>query len=122
MNPAVQDRNSIYWHRHLPPLTAEFMAEHTVEADSSRVAGTLAHRDELWGRCYGELMSRAEARLIQEIARLGGDYAHVHDESIVPKHDAALGESWLHGRFTYILYRQPRGNASPVPHVGPLEA
>ena len=122
MNPAVQDTNSIYWHRHLPPLTAEFMAEHTVEADTSRVAGTLAHRDELWGRCYGELISRAEALLIQEIARLGGDYAHVHDESIVPKHDAALGESWLHGRFTYILYRQPRGKASPAPQVGPIEA
>ena len=114
MNTAVQDKKSIYWHRDLPPLTAEFMAEHTVEADSSRVEGTLAHRDELWGRCYGELMTGAEARLTQEIARLGGDYAHIHDESIVPKHDAARGESWLHGRFTYILYRRRRGSALPT--------
>ena len=114
MNTAVQDTKRIYWHRDLPPLTAEFMAEHTVEADSSRVEGTLAHRNELWGRCYGELMTRAEARLNQEIARLGGDYAHIHDESIVPKHDAVRGESWLHGRFTYILYRRRRGSALPT--------
>jgi hypothetical protein len=60
--------------------------------------------------------------LIQEIARLGGDYAHVHDESIVPKHDAASGESWLHGRFTYILYRHPRGSASPVGQVRHIKA
>ena len=121
MDTAVPDRNSIYWHRYLPPLAAEFMAEHTVEADSSPVAGTLAHRDELWGRCYGELMTRAEARLIQEIVRLGGDYAHVHDESIAPKHDAASGESWLHGRFTYILYRRRRVSASPTHQVSSVE-
>jgi hypothetical protein len=53
-------------------------------------------------------MANAESRLIQEIARLGGDYAHVHDESIAPKHDAAAGTSWLHGRFTYMLYRRQR--------------
>ena len=51
MNTAGPDNNGIYWHRHLPPLTAEIVAEHTVEADSGRVAGTLAHRDELWGQC-----------------------------------------------------------------------
>ena len=122
MNTAVPDSKRIYWHRYLPPITAEFMAEHTVEADSGRVAGTLSHRDELWGRCYGELMTRAEARLTQEIARLGGDYAHVHDESIVPKHDAALGESWLHGRFTYILYREPRGSEMPARQARSIEA
>jgi hypothetical protein len=121
METAVPDRNSIYWHRYLPPLGAEFMAEHTVEADSSRVAGTLSHRDELWGRCYGELMASAEARLIQEIVRLGGDYAHVHDESIVPKHDAATGESWLHGRFTYILYRRTRGGVLPLHQVRSID-
>jgi hypothetical protein len=106
MNAKIHDGKSIYWHRELPPLTAEYMAEHTVEADSSRVAGAFVHGDELWGRCYGELMTRTEARLIQEIARLGGDYAHVHDEAIMPKHDAATGKSWLHGRFTYTLYRR----------------
>ena len=96
----------IFWHRQLPPLTAEFMAEHTVEADSDRVAGAFVHGDELWGRCYDDLMTRTDARLLQEIARLGGDYAHVHDESIVPKHDPTTGDSWLHGRFTYTLYRR----------------
>jgi len=83
------------------------MGEHTVEADSDRVAGGLVRGDEVWGRSYDDLMTRTEARLIQEIARLGGEYAHVHDEWIAPKHDAATGQSWLHGRFTYMLYRRP---------------
>ena len=98
----------VYWHRELPPLEAEVMADHTVEANSSRIAGTLAHRDELWDRCYRELLTNAENRLIQEVARLGGRYAHVHDESIKPKRDDAAGEAWLHGRFTYMLLRRPQ--------------
>ena len=96
----------VFWHRELPPLDAEFMAEHTVEATSGRVAGSLSHRDELWDRCYQELMSNAHARLVQEITRLGGHYAHVHDEAIEPRHDDAAGEAWLHGRFSYVLYRK----------------
>lgn len=43
------------------------------------------------------------------LATLGGHYAHVNDEAISPKHDDAAGEVWLHGRFTYILYRRPAG-------------
>ena len=97
----------VYWHRELPPLDAELVAEHTVEATSGRVAGTLSHRDELWDRCYQELMSNVQARLAQEIKRLGGDYAHVHDESIGTRHDDAAGEAWLHGCFSYMLYRRP---------------
>jgi hypothetical protein len=38
--------------------------------------------------------------------RLGGHYAHVRDESIESKHDGQTGETWLHGRFTYALYRR----------------
>jgi len=41
----------------------------------------------------------------QEISQLGGRYAHVLDESIETRHDASSGEAWLHGRFTYMLYR-----------------
>jgi hypothetical protein len=92
----------------LPPPEAELMSEHTVEANSSRVPGTIAHRDELWHRCYQELMTSAEGRLIQEVARLGGHYAHVHGEAIDPKHDDAAGQAWLHGRFSYMLYRRSR--------------
>ena len=29
----------VCWHRELPPLKAELVAEHTVEANSSRVGG-----------------------------------------------------------------------------------
>ena len=53
---------------------------------SGRVAGTL-DRDELWDRWLPPAMSSAHARLVQEIARLGGHYAHVHDESIDTRHD-----------------------------------
>jgi hypothetical protein len=96
----------VYWHRDLPPIAAELMADHTVEGTSGRVAGTISHRDELWQRCYDELMTNVSDRLRQEITRLGGDYAHVHDESIETRHDDATGETWLHGRFAYMLYRR----------------
>jgi hypothetical protein len=96
----------VYWHRELPPIDAELMAEHTIEATSGRIAGTIAHRDELWDRCYRDLMCNAEGRLTQEVARLGGDYAHVHDETIDSKHDDATAQAWLHGRFSYMLFRR----------------
>jgi|SRR5579872_2668571 len=105
---AAQAGNSIiYWHRELPPPDAEPMGEHVVEATSARVPGTLAHRDELWERYYEDLMAQARIRIEQEIVRLGGSCAHVLDESVDSRHDAATGESWLHGRFTYMLYREP---------------
>lgn len=94
-----------YWHRELPPLTAEPIGEHTLEATSVRVQGTLAHRDELWDRCYDDLMERTRERFGQEVARLGGHYAHVLGESIDARRDDATGETWLHGVFTYVLYR-----------------
>ena len=107
MNTSPDNQAAIvYWHRELPPLDAELVAEHTVEASSSRVPGTLAHRDELWDQCYRELMTNAKKRLAEEVTRLGGHYAHVHDEAINPKHDEAKGEAWLYGRFTYMLYRR----------------
>lgn len=98
---------NIYWHRELPPAEAEPLGEHTVEATSNRVEGTLEHRDELWDRCYGELMTHACERMEQEIARLGGDGAHVLQESIDSRRDDARGEAWLHGTFSYVLYRMP---------------
>ena len=45
-------------------------------------------------------MANANARLAQEVTRLGGHYAHVHDESIDTRHDDAAGETWLRGRFS----------------------
>jgi hypothetical protein len=97
----------IYWHSELPPLDAEATGEHIVEATSGRVPGTIAHRDELWDRCYEDLMAQAQTRLEQEIIRLGGNFAHVLNESIDSRHDDATNESWMHGRFAYMLYRQP---------------
>ena len=95
----------IYWHRELPPLDAQPMAEHIVEASSAHVPDTITDRDELWKRGEDELMANARERLGEEIARLGGRYAHVLDESIETRHNVSTGEAWLHGRFTYMLYR-----------------
>lgn len=103
----VNEAKVVFWHRQLPPLEAEPVEEHTVEASSRRVPGTLAHRDDLWDQCYRELMANAETRLVQEVTRLGGHFAHVHDEAIDPRHDEAAGQTWLHGRFSYMLYRRP---------------
>ena len=99
-NPKV-----IFWHRDLPPLEAEPIGSHTLEATSGRVSGTIAHRDELWTRCEDELMAETRRRLGEEMARLGGRYVHVREESIDTRHDDATGEAWLHGRFGYTLYR-----------------
>jgi hypothetical protein len=95
----------IYWHRELPPFHAEPVGEHIIEASSRRVPGTIARRDELWNLCYEDVMDRVETRLLQEVARLGGKYAHILTECTDSKHDAMTGETWLHGRFTYMLYR-----------------
>jgi hypothetical protein len=95
---------TIYWHRELPPVNAKIAGEHTIEATSIRVPGTLTHRSELWDRCYEDLMMQTRTRLQQEISRLGGTYAHVIGESIDPRRDDTKDEAWLHGTFTYVLY------------------
>ena len=101
----AQGSRIIYWHRELPPFSSEALGGHTVEAESRRVPGTLSNRDELWGQCYQDLMAKARIRLEQEVDRLGGKYAHVLNESVDSKHDPVTGEAWLHGRFSYMLYR-----------------
>jgi hypothetical protein len=101
---------TVYWHRELAPLHAEPLGEHVVEADSMHVSGSLAHRGELWDRCYQDLMARLEERLHQETDRLGGHYAHVHEESIDTRHDDRSGDVWLRGRLGYLLLRRPVGN------------
>lgn len=102
----TQAEKTVYWHRELPPLDAEIMGEHTMEAVSERVAGTLVHRNELWARCYQDLMTRTIRRLDEEVARLGGHYAHVTNESMDIRRDDTRGEAWLRGRFTYVLFRR----------------
>ena len=97
----------LYWHRELPPLTAEAIGEYTLETTSRHVAAGLSRAGEEWGRCHADLMMQARGRLEQEVARLGGDYAHVGEELISARHDDAIGEAWLYGRFRYVLYREP---------------
>lgn len=95
----------IYWHRELPPLAAEAMGEHTIEAVSPRVPATIFHTEESWGQCRDALVAATGARLEQEVKRLGGRCAHVVHELIDTRHDDATSEAWLHGCFTYVLYR-----------------
>jgi hypothetical protein len=97
----------VYWHRELPPLDAEIVGEHIVEAASARVPGTIAHRSDLWNACYEDLMARTRVRIEQEVARLDGDYARVFGEALDTCRDDVKGESWLRGRFSYVLYRRP---------------
>jgi len=103
--------SAVYWHSELPPLDAEPMGEHTIEAASVRVPHTLSRADELWNRCYEDLMLKARNRLEQEIVRLEGNYAHVLEEHVESKYDGATGESWLRGLFRYVLYRKPTDSA-----------
>lgn len=95
----------VYWHRDLPPASADLMDEHSIETTSKRVPGTLSHRDELWNECYADLLEQTERRLEQEVERMGGDYAHVLDEHVESRHNDVSEEAWLMGRFRYMLYR-----------------
>jgi uncharacterized protein CbrC (UPF0167 family) len=97
----------VYWHRELPPLSADICGEDVVEVTSRRVPGSLSRHDDAWETCYADLAAHATNVIEQEVARLGGDYAHVKDEVIDPRHDDATGEAWLYGRFGYVLYREP---------------
>jgi hypothetical protein len=100
----------VYWHRELPPLDADPLGEHTVEAKSDAVAGIIAHRDDLWDQCYEQLMTNVKERIEQEVARLGGRYAHVLEEHVTPKHDELTNRSWLTGRFNYVLFGTSTGS------------
>jgi hypothetical protein len=103
-SPKSVDGQVVYWHRELPPLDADVMDEHVMEAVSERVTGSIDRHGELWDRCHARLMQHAQERLEQEVRRLHGHYAHVLDEHIDARRDDVAGESWLHGRFTYVLY------------------
>jgi hypothetical protein len=109
-----QNGEIVYWHREMPPRDSEPIGDHTIEATSARVSGTLAHRDDLWEVCYQQLMESARSRLKQEITRLGGDYAHVMKERIEPRHDDRTGEAWMYGCFDYELYRRTSRPISPA--------
>jgi hypothetical protein len=101
-----EETQVIYWHGQLPPLEAEPMGEHVVEAASKRVKGDLAQRGAAWDECHDDLMARLQGRLRQEVQRLGGDYAHVLQESINSQRDDSKGEAWLEGRLNYSLLRR----------------
>jgi hypothetical protein len=103
--PIHESPAAVYWHRELPPLDTTAVSEHSVEATSVRVPGSLARRSALWDRCYDDLMAQAERRLIQEVVRLHGRCAHVLQETIDSRHDDATGTSWLHGEFRFALLR-----------------
>src|SRR2546430_15264710 len=75
----------VYWHRELPPLGAEPMHEHVIEATSNRVSGIIEQHGELWQRCYAVLTENTQLRLEQEVTRLGGDYSFFFKEPADPQ-------------------------------------
>jgi hypothetical protein len=77
----------LYWRRELPPLSEQIEGEHEVTADSAKVHVSWADRDTLWSR--------------------GGSCAHIVDEAVTARRDEHTGESWLHGRFRFVLYVHP---------------
>ena len=97
----------LYWRRELPPLSEQIEGEHEVTADSAKVHVSWADRDTLWSRCHDDLMVQARARITQEVVRLGGSCAHIVDETVTARRDEHTGESWLHGRFRFVLYVHP---------------
>jgi len=100
--PAAQ---VIFWYRDLPPLAAEPLEEHTVQASSARVSGALSYGDEAWKRCYADALAQATVHLEQQVARRGGRYAHVLSEAVNVRHSGATGEAWLDLALKYMLYR-----------------
>jgi hypothetical protein len=107
--PSVLGEKLVYWRRELPPLGEAILSEQIVEADSRRLA-IGSHHEELWEKGAAELLEEATRRIEQEIHRQGGSCAHIVDEQVEPKVDYSIGKMWLHGRYTYVLYRheQPR--------------
>ena len=104
----------VYWHLELPPLSADVIGDDTLEATSGRVSANLSHRDDAWERCYADLIERARVRLEQEGRRRGGDCVHVKDELIEPRRNEATGETWLYGRFRYVVYRESAAHRAAV--------
>ena len=97
----------VYWRLELPPRTEDFESEHEVTATSVKVHAPWDMRGKVWGQCYESLMDNARARIVQEVERLGGSCAHVTDEVVTKRDDAAEGNSWLAGRFRFVMYVHP---------------
>ncbi len=88
---------------------------------SAHVPGTIAHRDELWDQYYEDLMSKVRAAGAGSLTRLGGNFAHVLDETVDSRHNDATNESWLHGCFTYMLYRPSQKIKCEIHHPDKFE-
>jgi hypothetical protein len=107
----------VYWHRELPPLDSELMGEYELEATTGRITGAPCRATDLWDRVYGELMANTETRLQQEIARLGGDCAHVLHESVHSRRDDAVGRPGC----TEYLPTSCTGGPAPTDHAPPCD-
>ena len=52
MSLSSEEAKAVYWHQDLPPLDAEVMQEHVIEATSDRVPGVIERHGDLWQHCY----------------------------------------------------------------------
>lgn len=106
MSDSAPGMKVVYWHRELPPLDGNVAGEHVVEATSDHVSGSIERHGDSWDACYASLMRHTTERVEQEVARLGGHYAHVLDEHVESHRNDVTDESWLKGRFSYVLYKR----------------
>ena len=102
--PSVLGEKLVYWRRELPPLGETPAGESSIEANS-RPLVIGSPPEELWVKGAEELLKAAMQRIEQEVRRQGGSCAHIIDEQIESKADYATDKMWLHGRYTYVLYR-----------------
>ena len=68
------------WHPHCRGAEAEFASERTVEADSNRVPGTIAHRESV-GQGDRERMAKARELTWCTGCPFGWTLSEVHEES-----------------------------------------
>ena len=104
----------VFWHRELPPASAEVVGEGLLEATSVRVRDCLDERGSLWESCLADLKQDAHKRLEQELHRVGADFVHVLAEITDTRRDERTGEAWLHGTFRYVLLSATSRGSKPL--------
>lgn len=102
--PSPPPSQRIFWYHELPPLSAQVLDTHVLEAQSDPIPWRFADRETLWAESQPSLDAAVRERLTQELDRLGAAYAHVVDEHIEEHTDPATATFELRGRYDYVAY------------------
>ncbi len=95
----------LFWHRDLPPVGATPLPVELLEAHSTPVPFHWAGRETHWVEARPDYDRIVRERLLQELDRLGADFAHIVDEHIEEHVDATTQTFTLRGNVRYIPYR-----------------